>query len=87
MGYGVCTGPDMKKSESAKKFEYRSGLLKKLTISAFLGGLTAIALCGCTPEAFNIGQAQDLAGRFIKNFVKYETNEAGKALVVAGPQL
>ena len=62
MGYGDCTGPDMKKSDSAKKFEYRSGLLKKLTISAFLGGLTAIALCGCTPEAFNIGQAQDLAG-------------------------
>lgn len=25
--------------------------------------------------------------RFIKNFVKYEGNEAGKALVAAGPQL
>ena len=24
---------------------------------------------------------------FIKNFVKYEGNEAGKALVAAGPQL
>ena len=32
-------------------------------------------------------KAEDLAGRFIKNFVKYETNEAGKALVAAGPQL
>ncbi len=32
-------------------------------------------------------KAKDLAGRFIKNFVKYETNEAGKALVAAGPQL
>ena len=32
-------------------------------------------------------KAQDLAGRFIKNFVKYTTNEAGKALVAAGPQL
>ncbi|MCI5776959.1 MAG: phosphoenolpyruvate carboxykinase (ATP) [Bacteroidales bacterium] len=32
-------------------------------------------------------KAQDLAGRFIKNFVKYQTNEAGKALVAAGPQL
>ncbi len=32
-------------------------------------------------------KAQDLAGRFIKNFAKYETNEAGKALVPAGPQL
>ena len=32
-------------------------------------------------------KAQDLAGRFIKNFAKYETNEAGKALVAAGPQL
>ena len=32
-------------------------------------------------------KAQDLAGRFIKNFVKYTGNEAGKALVAAGPQL
>jgi len=32
-------------------------------------------------------KAQDLAGRFIKNFGKYTTNEAGKALVAAGPKL
>ena len=32
-------------------------------------------------------KAKDLAGRFIKNFVKYEGNEAGKALVEAGPKL
>ena len=32
-------------------------------------------------------KARDLAGRFQKNFVKYTTNEAGKALVAAGPQL
>ncbi len=32
-------------------------------------------------------KAKDLAGRFIKNFAKYEYNEAGKALVAAGPQL
>ena len=32
-------------------------------------------------------KAKDLAARFQKNFVKYETNEAGKALVAAGPQL
>ena len=32
-------------------------------------------------------KAEDLAGRFIKNFAKYEYNEAGKALVAAGPQL
>ena len=32
-------------------------------------------------------KAKDLAGRFIKNFHKYEDNEAGKALVAAGPQL
>ena len=31
-------------------------------------------------------KAEDLAGRFIKNFAKYESNEAGKALVAAGPQ-
>ena len=32
-------------------------------------------------------KAADLAGRFIKNFVKYEGNAAGKALVAAGPKL
>ncbi len=32
-------------------------------------------------------KAKDLAGRFTKNFAKYEGNEAGKALVKAGPQL
>ena len=32
-------------------------------------------------------KAKDLAGRFIKNFGKYTSNEAGKALVAAGPQL
>ena len=32
-------------------------------------------------------KAKDLASRFIKNFKKYEYNEAGKALVPAGPQL
>ena len=32
-------------------------------------------------------KAKDLAGRFQKNFVKYTGNEAGKALVAAGPQL
>ena len=31
-------------------------------------------------------KARDLASRFVKNFVKYETNEAGKALVAAGPK-
>ena len=32
-------------------------------------------------------KAKDLAARFIKNFDKYTNNEAGKALVAAGPQL
>ena len=31
-------------------------------------------------------RAEDLADRFIKNFKKYEGNDAGKALVAAGPQ-
>ena len=30
-------------------------------------------------------KAKDLASRFVKNFKKYESNEAGKALVSAGP--
>ncbi|WP_026508404.1 phosphoenolpyruvate carboxykinase (ATP) [Butyrivibrio sp. MC2013] len=32
-------------------------------------------------------KAKDLAERFIKNFKKYEGNDAGKALVAAGPKL
>ena len=32
-------------------------------------------------------KAKDLAARFIKNFGKYTNNEAGQALVAAGPQL
>ena len=32
-------------------------------------------------------KAKDLAARFIKNFDKYTNNEAGKALVAAGPKL
>lgn len=32
-------------------------------------------------------KAVDLAGRFIKNFAKYEGNAAGKALVSAGPKI
>ncbi|MBQ9107279.1 MAG: phosphoenolpyruvate carboxykinase (ATP) [Clostridia bacterium] len=31
-------------------------------------------------------KAKDLAGRFVKNFVKYTSNDAGKALVKAGPE-
>ena len=38
------------------------------------------------PEEWEV-KAKDLAERFIKNFKKYTNNEAGKALVAAGPQL
>ena len=31
-------------------------------------------------------KARDLASRFVKNFAKYATNDAGKALVAAGPK-
>ena len=39
--------------------------------------------CACKCEE----KAKDLAGRFIKNFSKFTGNEAGKALVAAGPKL
>ncbi|MDR0892636.1 MAG: phosphoenolpyruvate carboxykinase (ATP) [Mediterranea sp.] len=39
-----------------------------------------------TANEWNV-KAEDLAGRFIKNFAKFEGNEAGKALVAAGPKL
>ncbi|MBQ1525290.1 MAG: phosphoenolpyruvate carboxykinase (ATP) [Firmicutes bacterium] len=32
-------------------------------------------------------KARDLASRFIKNFAKFETNEAGRAVACAGPRL
>ena len=32
-------------------------------------------------------KAKDLASRFVKNFVKYGSNEHGKALVAAGPKV
>ena len=32
-------------------------------------------------------KAKDLAARFVKNFAKYATNDAGKALVAAGPKV
>ena len=32
-------------------------------------------------------KAKDLASRFVKNFTKYTTNDAGKALVAAGPKV
>ncbi len=38
------------------------------------------------PEEWE-AKAKDLAERFIKNFHKYESNRAGKALVAAGPKL
>ena len=39
-------------------------------------------------QALDAGlEVTPVAARFIKNFKKYETNEAGKALVAAGPQL
>ena len=38
------------------------------------------------PEIWN-EKAKDLAGRFIKNFRKYEYNEKGKSFVAAGPVL
>lgn len=38
-------------------------------------------------EALWQDKAEDLAGRFIKNFEKYAINDEGKALIVAGPKL
>ena len=58
--------------------------------------LYLIAIAGCVLSAIALEhefdappdvKAKDLAQRFIKNFAKYEGNEAGKALVAAGPQL
>ena len=39
-----------------------------------------------TAEEWNV-KAEDLSSRFIKNFDKFTNNEAGKALVAAGPKI
>ncbi|MBE6338581.1 MAG: phosphoenolpyruvate carboxykinase (ATP) [Lentimicrobiaceae bacterium] len=39
-----------------------------------------------TTEEWNV-KAEDLSSRFIKNFDKFTNNEAGKALVAAGPKI
>ena len=39
-----------------------------------------------TAEEWNV-KAEDLSNRFIKNFDKFTNNEAGKALVAAGPKI
>ena len=39
-----------------------------------------------TAEEWNV-KAEDLSSRFIKNFDKFTNNEAGKALVAAGPRI
>ncbi len=45
-------------------------------------------LATLTPMRLPVGrEGEDLAGRFIKNFAKFTGNEAGKALVAAGPKL
>ena len=59
--------------------DYRSNLLLYRNVHNYAIGH------GCAADWEE--KAKDLAGRFIKNFKKYEGNEAGKALVSAGPQL
>ena len=39
-----------------------------------------------SPDAWQV-KAEDLAARFIKNFVQYTDNDQGKSLIAAGPQL
>ena len=39
------------------------------------------------PPVLNSNSMRHLAGRFVKNFEKFTGNEAGKALVAAGPKL
>ena len=55
------------------------------TVSVQLAGQSTV-FCPTTDVTVS-QEAKDLAARFNKNFVKYTGNEAGKALVAAGPQL
>ena len=81
-------------TENEKKFTGQSVsrritqrlLILMVIMAAVITALSYRALEDTYTRLYN-EKAQDLASRFIKNFVKYTTNEAGKALVEAGPQL
>ena len=52
---------DMKKNIFGEKTEYRNARLLKRFGSIVLCGVLVVTMTGCTPEAFNVGQAQDLS--------------------------
>ena len=55
-------------------------------INYLLCSICLLWMTGCSGILDDM-RPKDLAERFNKNFVKYTGNEAGKALVAAGPQL
>ena len=102
MANGVIEDPFYGRNEKSmqwigeKDWEYRnvfyldSGMVSLNNVWLVLEGVDTGILdprdtysCACEWEE----KAKDLAARFIKNFNKYEGNDAGKALVAAGPKL
>ena len=74
----IQTLPDFPQSENFKYLLKAAGIV---LVSQCLQELCRDAGQGA------LAYAADLAGRFTKNFVKYTGNDAGKALVEAGPKL
>ena len=64
-----------------------NGTGKRISIRDTRGIIDAILDGSIEKAAEWTKKAEDLAGRFIKNFAKFTGNEAGKALVAAGPKL
>ena len=77
-GAGINTLEETVKSVMSEKLErYQSKGMAGRKLKSMIVGIP------------NVGKktAKDLAARFIKNFAKYTGNEAGKALVEAGPKV
>ena len=88
-GKAVINGHDIVKDPLAAKmsFAYVADSPDVMLQLTGLEYINFIADIYKIPEDERKKRVKDLAERFIKNFSKYESNEAGKALVAAGPQL
>ena len=87
-----CVGMDAKGYDSADSFwkDLQKDCPELILLDAALPGVDPNILdprdTYADPAQWD-EKAKDLAARFQKNFAKFTGNEAGKALVAAGPQL
>ena len=72
----------MEQCSSEQTAKYKAALVAGKVFADMTGGFGIDFSYICR----GFEKAVDLVGRFIKNFTKYTGNEAGKALVAAGPK-